>query len=547
MDTSNTHNNNTLWFFKHKGFDDKNIQEIFKKCKRLEGVQKENLSENWDYLKKIGIHERKLPSIVTKCPRIMTLDVNEKLIPMVQCLATLGTKPNEVASAITKFPHILTHSVEEKLCPLLAFFESLGVSGAQLGKMLLHNPRIISYSIDVKLSGVVVFLAGIGLTKEGTIGKILVKNPSIMGYNVEKRLRPTTEFLLSLGVTKLDLQKVAINFPEVLCRDVDKILKPNCDYLKTRGFDSQQIATLVARYPPILIKSVKNSLEPRIRFLVEVMNRGLEEAADYPEFFQHGLKKRLERREKLLKQKNVTCSLSEMLDCNHKKGKGRVQRGKGSGQRGRGRGQMQKDKEHMTKDEIRKNLKHEYMEEMLLHEEQKFEAYETQQDEFDQEALRYNLEEEARNLITVDANVQTQESVAANISDRGEIGFRLGDFKAEDNYKSNADLEIPNEEQIAAVAPSADKGKQLAEPSEQPELQLQAIKRGSKRKAPAFSEEALAKKRIIFHKNRVRSERVFNQKMKKSGFGPDGEGSTPDKAFSLMLLLKGYFICIINK
>ncbi|KVH98345.1 Mitochodrial transcription termination factor-related protein, partial [Cynara cardunculus var. scolymus] len=319
MDISNSHNNSILWFFKHKGFDEKGINEIFRKCKRLECVQKENLSANWDYLKSIGIHERKLPSIVTKCPRIMTLDLNEKLVPMVQCLATLGTKPDEVASAITKFPHILTHSVEEKLCPLLGFFESLGVSGTQLGKMILHNPRIISYSIDTKLSGVVDFLASIGLTKEGMIGKILVKNPSIMGYNVEKRLRPTTEFLLSLGITKPDLQKVAVNFPEVLCRDVDRILRPNLDYLKTRGFDSQQIATLVARYPPILIKSVKNSLEPRIRFLVEVMDRRIEEAAAYPEFFQHGLKKRLEKREKLLKQRNISCSLSEMLDCNHKK------------------------------------------------------------------------------------------------------------------------------------------------------------------------------------------------------------------------------------
>lgn len=193
------------------------------------------------------------------------------------------------------------------------------MSGTQLGKLILHNPRIISYSIDSKLSGVVDFLVNIGLTKDGMIGKILVKNPSIMGYNVEKRLRPTTEFLLSLGLTKSDLQKVAINFPEVMCRDVDKILKPNLDYLKSRGFDSRQIAGLVGRYPPILIKSVKNSLEPRIRFLVEVMDRGIEEAVDYPEFFQHGLKKRLERREKLLKQKNVSCSLSEMLDCNHKK------------------------------------------------------------------------------------------------------------------------------------------------------------------------------------------------------------------------------------
>ncbi|GKB40432.1 hypothetical protein Tco_0885374 [Tanacetum coccineum] len=146
------------------------------------------------------------------------------------------------------------------------------------------------------------------------------------------------------------------------------------------------------------------------------------------------------------------------------KGRGSGQRGRGRGQRGRGRGQMQRDEEQMTEDEIRKNLEHEYMEEMLLQKEQKFKAYETQQDEFDQEALRYTLEQEAR----------------------GEIGFRLGDFEAEDNYKSNADLEIPSEEQIAAVTPSA--RKQLAEPSEQPELQPQAIKRGSKRKVPAFSE-----------------------------------------------------------
>nr|GFC40415.1 hypothetical protein [Tanacetum cinerariifolium] len=118
--------------------------------------------------------------------------------------------------------------------------------------------------------------------------------------------------------------------------------------------------------------------------------------------------------------------------------------------------------EEMTEDEIRKNLEDEYMEEMLLQEEQKFDSYQVQQDEFDQEALRCTLEEEDRfkredeerlkeqlvievwerkmdyfypsnwtqeeesfkvepynrNLITVDANVQTQESVAANISDK---------------------------------------------------------------------------------------------------------------------------------
>ncbi|GJW18451.1 hypothetical protein Tco_0025887 [Tanacetum coccineum] len=116
------------------------------------------------------------------------------------------------------------------------------------------------------------------------------------------------------------------------------------------------------------------------------------------------------------------------------------------------------------------------------------------------------------------------------MSDRGKIGFRLGDFKAEDNHKSNAKLEIPSAEVVVVVTPSADKGKQLAEPSEQLNLEPHAKKKGSIRKAS--SEEVPL--RIIFHKNRGLSERIFSQKIKKFEFGPDGEGSTPEKAFSLI-------------
>ncbi|GKB25480.1 calcium/proton exchanger [Tanacetum coccineum] len=131
-----------------------------------------------------------------------------------------------------------------------------------------------------------------------------------------------------------------------------------------------------------------------------------------------------------------------------------------------------------------------------------------------------------------EAMEKTQESIAANMSDKGEIGFRLGDFEAEDNHKSNAELGITSAEPIAAVSPSADKGKQVAEPSEEANPEPQAKKKGSKRKAPTSSEELPL--RIIYHKNKGRSERIFNQKMKKSGFGPNGEGSTRDKAFSFM-------------
>jgi mTERF domain-containing protein len=319
MEVTNT--SSIMWFFRDKGFDDPSIDKMLRKCKQLEKAQSDVASENWDYLSNIvGIQERKLPYIVSRCPKILTLRLDERLIPMVECLSSLGRNPREVASAITKFPPILSHSVEEKLCPLLAFFQALGVPETQLGKMILFNPRLISYSIDTKLTVIVSFLASLGLDQDGMIGKVLVKNPFLMGYSVDKRLRPTTEFLKSsVGLSEDGIKSVVMNFPQLLCRDVNKILKPNYDYLKECGFGDSQIATMVTGYPQILIKSVKNSLQPRIRFLVQVMGRGMDEVASYPEFFHHGLKKKVESRFKLVKKNNIDCSLREMLDCNTKK------------------------------------------------------------------------------------------------------------------------------------------------------------------------------------------------------------------------------------
>nr|GFA26684.1 hypothetical protein [Tanacetum cinerariifolium] len=123
---------------------------------------------------------------------------------------------------------------------------------------------------------------------------------------------------------------------------------------------------------------------------------------------------------------------------------------------------------------------------------------------------------------------ETQESVVANMSNRGEIGFRLGDYEAEELGKQLAEHIVavtPSAEPTTSVTHSTDKGNQVAVP--------QGIKKGSKRKAPASSEEAAGNQRIIFYKNRGESERIFNQTTKKSGFRPNGEGSTPNKAFSL--------------
>ncbi|RDX89045.1 Transcription termination factor MTERF6, chloroplastic/mitochondrial, partial [Mucuna pruriens] len=324
--TSSSHNSSCsmMWFFKDRGFDDSSVQGMFRKCRRLESVHQERASENWEYLRSIGIQERKLPSIVSKCPKILALDLYDKIVPAVECLRTLGTKPHQVASAIAKFPHILSNSVEDKLCPLLAFFQTLGIPENQIGKMILLNPRLISYSIETKLAQIVDFLASLGLNKDGVIGKVIVKDPYIMGYSVDKRLRPTSQFLKSIGLSELDLQVLAMNFPAILSRDVNKVLAPNYAYLKKRGFQDRQIVALVVGFPLILVKSIQNSLEPKINFLVDVMGRQVDEVIDYPCFFRHGLKRRVEPRHPTCystpseREKNIAHNVKRICSDSHK-------------------------------------------------------------------------------------------------------------------------------------------------------------------------------------------------------------------------------------
>ncbi|GJQ93102.1 hypothetical protein Tco_0004241 [Tanacetum coccineum] len=76
------------------------------------------------------------------------------------------------------------------------------------------------------------------------------------------------------------------------------------------------------------------------------------------------------------------------------------------------------------------------------------------------------------------------------------------------------------------IASNADKGKAVVKPSAEATTEPKATKKGSKKKATTASEELPLR---IYHKNSGRSEKIFNQKIKKSGFGPNGEGLTPDK------------------
>nr|GEX17591.1 pectin lyase-like superfamily protein [Tanacetum cinerariifolium] len=91
---------------------------------------------------------------------------------------------------------------------------------------------------------------------------------------------------------------------------------------------------------------------------------------------------------------------------------------------------------------------------------------------------------------------------------------------------------VQTQESIAqpsiAATETTPKGKTIkADTAEPPKLKQQG------RKMKVVESSAAEPPFRIYHKNRGRSERIFNQKIKKIGLGPNGEGSIADKAFSL--------------
>ncbi|PWA51416.1 Chloramphenicol acetyltransferase-like domain-containing protein [Artemisia annua] len=215
-------------------------------------------------------------------------------------------------------------------------------------------------------------------------------------------------------------------------------------------------------------------------------------------------------------------------------------RGGGRGSRGGGRGQQRTM--FMDEDEIRKNMHHEYMEDLLIQEEERLAVLDRErleQEAFDEEALRLTLEEEERwkeqdlkreqdehtehveweknmvlhpscymsdeesidqepynrDVVSVNEQIETQESIFVGIRDAP---------PADDALLIPEVVDAPCDPNDDA----ANKGKAVAVPEPK--------KKGTKRQARY---DPLR----IYHKNRGRSERIFGQKMKKTGFGENGE------------------------
>ncbi|PWA85378.1 hypothetical protein CTI12_AA150780 [Artemisia annua] len=232
------------------------------------------------------------------------------------------------------------------------------------------------------------------------------------------------------------------------------------------------------------------------------------------------------------------------------RGCGRGARGVGRVSRGGGRGQQRTM--FMDEDEIRNNMHHDYMEELLIQEEDRLAALDRarlEQEAFDEEAVSLNSDEEER-WKEQDLK-REQDEHAEHVEWEKNMGLHPSCYMSEDE---SFDQEPYNREQVSVNdqietqesiyvgirdAPPADDALLIPEVVDAPcDLNDDAATKGKAVAVPEPNKKFRKRQAHddplrIYHKNRGRSERIFGQKMKKTGLGENGEGSTPDTAFSV--------------
>lgn len=87
-------------------------------------------------------------------------------------------------------------------------------------------------------------------------------------------------------------------------------------YLMKIGLSKKAVGFMLRRFSPLLGYSIEEVLRPKLEFLRDVMKKPVTELIDYPRYFSYSLEKKIKPRYYVLKERNLECSLKDMLSKN---------------------------------------------------------------------------------------------------------------------------------------------------------------------------------------------------------------------------------------
>lgn len=192
-------------------------------------------------------------------------------------LIECGLKIEGIGKAVMKFPGLFGTGIN-KIDRTIEFLKAAGV--VEIAKCISRHPQILSLSLDGKVHNMTAFLKSELLLEPEIINKTIAIQPCIFTHSVEHNVRPKVMYFLRLGLER------------------------------------REVGRMIAVYPALIGHSLETSIKPKIDFLLNVMNRSVNEIVSFPQYLSYSLPCRIQPRyEYLANRGRNDISLSSMLTC----------------------------------------------------------------------------------------------------------------------------------------------------------------------------------------------------------------------------------------
>eukprot|EP00850_Spirogloea_muscicola_P002958 SM000011S19136 [mRNA] locus=s11:996366:1007475:- [translate_table: standard] len=185
-------------FLMQLGLNGEGLAKVVSRAPQLLALSvEENLRPAVKFLNSLGLEGSDLVKVLQKRPQLLGF-TERKLRANLAFLEELGLNDLEMRKLVNKGPVLLTLSLDNNLIPTRNFFYSKGFSRDDLATMLIRLPGLLGYKVSTVLEPKYEYITRI---MERSLEEI-VKFPQIFSYSLSCRIKPRQVQIGSLGIRR---------------------------------------------------------------------------------------------------------------------------------------------------------------------------------------------------------------------------------------------------------------------------------------------------------------------------------------------------------
>ncbi|KAF5810741.1 putative transcription regulator mTERF family [Helianthus annuus] len=173
------------------------------------------------FLQSKGILQKDLPRIIGMCPKILTANIDNELIPVFNFLSRdLNVPDHNYRKVINKCPRLLVSSAENQLRPALFYLKRLGFR--DLAALAYQDCVLLVSNVENTLMPKLDYLISLGFSKPEAIEMVL-RCPGLFTFSLDNNFKPKFEYFEK--EMKRDMNELK-DFPQYFAFSLEKRIKP---------------------------------------------------------------------------------------------------------------------------------------------------------------------------------------------------------------------------------------------------------------------------------------------------------------------------------